>query len=54
MGIVGNRLHRRSRRAGRVRAPVRDRGGHTPWTDSPGRVFHPALLVANLRHRPHR
>lgn len=54
MGIAGNRIHRRSRRARPVRAPVRDRAGHTACPDSHDRVFHSALLVANLRHRPDR
>lgn len=54
MGIAGNRIHRGSRPAGRVRALVCDRAGDTAWPGSSGRVFHPALLVANLRDRPNR
>jgi cytoskeletal protein CcmA (bactofilin family) len=54
MGIAGDRVYCRSRGAGRVRAPVRDRAGDTACSDSPVRFFHPALLVANLRDRPDR
>lgn len=52
MGIAGYRICRGSCRAGGMRAPVRNNCGHTDWTDSSGRVFHTALLVANLRYRP--
>jgi hypothetical protein len=51
MDIAGSRIRRRSRRAGAVRFPVRNRAGDTARRDSPGRVFHPALLVAHFRHR---
>ena len=54
MGIAGDRIRRCSRCAARLHASVRDRTGNTAWPDSPGRVFHTALLVAHLRDRPHR
>ena len=49
---AGNRTCRGSCRAGGMRAPVSNNCGHTDWTDSSGRVFHTALLVANLCYRP--
>jgi cytoskeletal protein CcmA (bactofilin family) len=54
MGVLGVRIYRRCRTAGRLRAAVRDHLGNTAGPDSPARVFYPALLVANLRDRPNR
>src|SRR4029453_1738218 len=48
MGIVGNRICRRGRAAGRVQSSVSDRRGHPHCTHSLDRVFHRALLGPNL------
>jgi len=45
MAIVGNRICRRNRAAGRVQPSVCDRRGHPHCTHSLDRVFHHALLV---------